>query len=67
MCIRKFVEALNGLNLKELKEYIPEDVWNNVVDSIDWKKLAVSYKPNPNYSERGRKAALARWGKRDKI
>lgn len=43
MCIRKFVEALNGLNLKELKEYIPEDVWNNVVDSIDWKKLAVSY------------------------
>lgn len=68
MCTKKFINAFNSLTLKDLKEFIPEDVWESVVDSIDWKGLVLKGTSEPNEkvndrSERMRQAAKARWEK----
>ena len=68
MCTKQFINAFNSLTLKDLKEFIPEDVWESVVDSIDWKGLVLKgtsgtdEKVNDR-SERMRQAAKARWEK----
>ena len=68
MCTKQFINAFNSLTLKDLKEFIPEDVWESVVDSIDWKGLVLKGTSEPNEkvndrSERMRQAAKARWEK----
>ena len=68
MCTKQFINAFNSLTLKDLKEFIPEDVWESVVDSIDWKGLVLKGSSEPNEkvndrSERMRQAAKARWEK----
>lgn len=68
MCTKQFINAFNSLTLKDLKEFIPEDVWESVVDSIDWKGLVLKGASEPNEkvndrSERMRQAAKARWEK----
>lgn len=68
MCTKQFINAFNSLTLKDLKEFIPEDVWESVVDSIDWKGLVLKGTSEPNEkvndrSERMRHAAKARWEK----
>lgn len=68
MCTKQFINAFNRLTLKDLKEFIPEDVWESVVDSIDWKGLVLKGSSEPNEkvndrSERMRQAAKARWEK----
>lgn len=68
MCTKQFINAFNSLTLKDLKEFIPEDVWESVVDSIDWRGLVLKgtsetdEKVNDR-SERMRQAAKARWEK----
>lgn len=68
MCTKQFINAFNSLTLKDLKEFIPEDVWESVVDSIDWKGLVLKGTSEPDEkvndrSERMRQAAKARWEK----
>ena len=68
MCTKQFINAFNSLTLKDLKEFIPEDVWESVVDSIDWRGLVLKGTSEPNEkvndrSERMRQAAKARWEK----
>ena len=68
MCTKQFINAFNSLTLKDLKEFIPEDLWESVVDSIDWKGLVLKGASEPNEkvndrSERMRQAAKARWEK----
>ena len=68
MCTKQFINAFNSLTLKDLKEFIPEDVWESVVDSIDWRGLVLKGSSEPNEkvndrSERMRQAAKARWEK----
>lgn len=68
MCTKQFINAFNRLTLKDLKEFIPEDVWESVVDSIDWKGLVLKGTSKLNEkvndrSERMRQAAKARWEK----
>lgn len=68
MCTKQFINAFNSLTLKDLKEFIPEDVWESVVDSIDWKGLVLkgtseSDEKVNDRSERMRQAAKARWEK----
>ena len=68
MCTKQFINAFNSLTLKDLKEFIPEDVWGSVVDSIDWRGLVLKGTSEPNEkvndrSERMRQAAKARWEK----
>lgn len=65
MCTKQFIKAFNSLTLKDLKEFIPEDVWQNVVDSIDWKSLILKGAPemDNDRSEKMRQAAKKRWEK----
>lgn len=68
MCTKQFINAFNSLTLKDLKEFIPEDVWESVVDSIDWRGLVLKGSSETNEkvndrSERMRQAAKARWEK----
>ena len=68
MCTKQFINAFNSLTLKDLKEFIPEEVWESVVDSIDWKGLVLKGTSDPDEkvndrSERMRQAAKARWEK----